>query len=197
MWPVVTVHEHSILVGHYPAFACIGPEVFLAAPAGIETGAVTHEVARSRSVIPAHAGIQRSSETAPHSAPSDAWTPHICTGNASKHALTAHLVHPCGDRQNRQPSRQRRHSRACGNPEVVRNRPPFSALGCPDAPYVHRNCTPKCTDCARRAPHGTQRDRQPAIEMRHSRACGNPAVVRNRPSFSAIGYPDAPYLHRK
>ena len=49
---------------------------------------------RSKCVIPAHAGTQRLSETAPHSAPSDTQTPRICTRNASKHALTAHFVHP-------------------------------------------------------------------------------------------------------
>ncbi len=90
-----------------------------------------------------------------------------------------------------------RHSRASGNPEVVRNRPSFSAIGCPDAPCMHRNSIQTCTDCALRAPHGDRRDHQPAIELHHSRACGNPKVVRNRSSFSVIGCPDAPYVHWK
>ena len=256
VWPVVTVHEHSVRDGHYPAFACIGPEVFLAAPPGIETGAARHEVARSRSALPAHVGTQRSSETAPrltprdaqeprectgiaskhaltahfvnptetgetgetasqrskciipmhaktqklsetapHSTPSDAQTPRVCTGSASIYALTAHFVHPTetGETANQQsngviPAH-------AGIQRSSKTDPHSAPSDAQTPPEMHRKCIQTCTDCALRAPHSDLRDSQPAIEMRHSRAGGNPEVVRNRPSFSAIGCPGAPRMH--
>ena len=124
-----------------------------------ETGEATNQ--RSNCIIPAQAGTQRLSETGPHSASSDAQTPRMCTGNASKYALIAHFLHRTGDRRDRQPAIEMHHSRACGTPKVAGNRSSFSAIGCPDAPYVHRKCIQKCTDCALRAPHRYRQDIQP------------------------------------
>ena len=129
MWPVVTVHDHLIREGHDPTFACIGQE--------ISSGQSTR--------------FRRACS-------------HAC--------MVAALV---------------RHPRARGNPVVVRNRPQFGTEGCTgalgNAPGMHANRHGVCTRGAFRRRLGPRQDRPPAIELRHSRACGNPAVVRNRPQF--------------
>ena len=71
-----------------------------------------------------------------------------CMQTCAKHALIVHSLvrsedstHPTG-----QASRaDLRHSRACGNPVVVRKRPQFRAGGCTIAPGVPLNCIQTCT----------------------------------------------------
>ena len=87
---------------------------------------------RSKCIIPAHAGTQRLSETALHSAPSDAQVPRICAGNASKNALTAHFVPP--QRPARQPASDR-------NASFARRREP---RGCRKPTLIQRHRMPKC-----------------------------------------------------
>ena len=150
---------------------------------------------RSKCVTSALAGTQRLSETDPHSASSDAQTPRMCTGSASKYAPTAHFVHP---RVISETANQRSKCIIPAHAGIQRSSKTAPHSAPSDAqtpPEMHRKCIQTCNDCALRAPHSDLRDSQPAIEMRHSRAGGNPEVVRNRPSFSAIGCPGAPRMH--
>ena len=158
---------------------------------------------RSNCVIPAPAGMQSISETGPNSAQTDAREPPECPGNACNHARNVHSW--CVSKTPRHPTGQATSDRTASSPRMQESsRCPKQAPiqrqrmhGRPwNVPGMHATMHETHTRGAFRRLHGTLLGRQPAIELRHSRACGDPVDVRNRPQFSVNGCTGAPGMPR-
>ena len=178
-----------------PVFRASVKKFFSAGPQGVEPHALSHAYSRPPSVIPAEAGTQGVSKTGPDSvlkSPRNAPGVHSnlhepCT----KRALAVRFedfTHPTKlhkTLQDRQPAKERRHSRARGNPVVVKTGPNSARKDALEPPGMHRDCIQICTKralivhrrCVSKTPRHptgqTTQNRQPSTERLGSRLRGN------------------------